>query len=60
MQAIAAYPAEGYAADMGWLQVVRYVVRDPGEEDQQTVFDAPPQLSGTETPYLAFGVRPTV
>ena len=59
MQATVEYPAEGYAANMGWLQVVRYVVRDPGEEERQTVFDVPPQLSETEAPYLAFGVRPT-
>jgi hypothetical protein len=59
MQATVEHPAEGYAADMGWLQVVRYEVRDPGDEERQTVFDVPPQLSETETPYLAFGVRPT-
>lgn len=59
MEASVQHPAEGYAADMGWLQVVRYEVRDPGDEEQVTVFDVPPQLSETETPYLAFGVRPT-
>jgi hypothetical protein len=59
MQASVQHPAEGYGADMGWLQIVRYVVRDPGEEQEQVVFDVPPQLSETETPYLAFGVRPT-
>lgn len=50
MQATVEHPAEGYAATMGWLQVVRYEVRDPGEEERQTVFDVPPQLSDTETP----------
>jgi hypothetical protein len=45
---------------MGWLQVVRYEVHDPGEEEQVTVFDVPPQLSETETPYMAYGIRPTV
>jgi hypothetical protein len=59
MQASVQHPAEGYGADMGWLQIVRYLVRDPGEEQEQVVFDVPPQLSETETPYLAFGVRPT-
>jgi hypothetical protein len=59
IQASVEHPAEGYAADMGWLQVVRYEVRDPGEEATVTVFDAPPQLAETETPYAAFGVRPT-
>jgi hypothetical protein len=60
MQATVEYPAEGYAADMGWLQVVRYEVRDPGEEERATVFDAPPpQLADMEMPYAAFGIRPT-
>lgn len=59
MQASVEYPAEGYAADMGWLQVVRYSVRDPGQEEQTTVFDVPPQLAATDIPYAAFGVRPT-
>ena len=59
MQASVQHAAEGYAADMGWLQVVRYDVRDAGEKEHQVVFDVPPQLSETETPYAAFGVRPT-
>jgi len=59
IQASVKHPAEGYAADMGWLQVVRYDVKDPGEEEHQVVFDVPPQLSETESPYAAFGVRPT-
>ena len=59
MQATVDHPAEGYAADMGWLQVVRYEVRDPGEEEHVTVFDVPPQLAETDTPYAAFGVHPT-
>jgi hypothetical protein len=59
MQATVEHPAEGYAADMGWIQVVRYDVRDPGEEEQVTTFDVPPQLAETDTPYAAFGVRPT-
>ena len=59
MQASVEYSAEGYAADMGWLQVVRYTVSDPGQEGQATVFDVPPQLAETDMPYAAFGVRPT-
>ena len=59
MEASVDHPAEGYAADMGWLQVVRYDIRDPGEEEQATVFDVPPQLAETDVPYAAFGVRPT-
>lgn len=48
----------GYGADFGWVQIVRYRVHDTGEET--TVFDTPPQLSDTDCPYLAFGVRPTM
>lgn len=59
MQASVQHLAEGYAADMGWLQVVRYDVRDAGEKEHQVVFDVPPHLSETETPYAAFAVRPT-
>jgi hypothetical protein len=59
IEATVEHPAEGYAADMGWLQVVRYESRDPGEEERMTIFDVPPQLAEIEMPYAAFGVRPT-
>jgi hypothetical protein len=59
IEAMVEHPAEGYAADMGWLQVVRYESRDPGEEERATIFDVPPQLADIEIPYAAFGVRPT-
>ena len=60
LEASVDHPAEGYAAEMGWVQVVRYQVADAGSEEVTTVFDVPPQLSETDTPYLAFGVRPTM
>jgi hypothetical protein len=60
MEASVEHPAEGYGADMGWVQIVHYEIRDPGEQEVVTVFDVPPQLSDTDIPYLAFGVRPTV
>jgi hypothetical protein len=60
MEASVDHPAEGYGADMGWVQIVRFEVRDSGEEEVVTIFDVPPQLSETDIPYLAFGVRPTV
>ncbi len=60
LEASVDHPAEGYAAEMGWVQVVRYQVADAGSEEDTTVFDVPPQLSETDTPYLAFGVRPTM
>jgi hypothetical protein len=43
---------------MGWIQVVQYRVHETGEET--TVFDVPPQLSETDSPYLVFGIRPTM
>ncbi|MDP9184194.1 MAG: hypothetical protein M3O29_00815, partial [Actinomycetota bacterium] len=45
MQATVEHPSEGYGADMGWVQVVRYAVRDSGAEEDTTVFDVPPQFS---------------
>lgn len=59
MQACVDHPREGYSADLGWIQVVKYVVRDPGAEEDATVFDVPPQFADSNVPYLAFGVRPT-
>jgi hypothetical protein len=60
MLASVAHPREGYAADMGWVQIVRYEVSDPGNEERTTVFDVPPQLLEVEMPYMSFGVLPTV
>src|SRR5262245_6895617 len=50
------YPAEGYAAVMGWVQVVRYEVSD--EPQTVVLADVAPQLQGLGMPYVAFGVRP--
>ena len=54
------HPREGYAVALGWVQVVRYEVFDAGHEERITVFDAPPQLAETETPYMSFGTLPTM
>jgi hypothetical protein len=51
------YPAEGYAAVMGWVQVVRYDATD--EPETVVLADVAPQLQGLGMPYVAFGVRPT-
>ncbi|HEY3050166.1 MAG TPA: hypothetical protein VGJ40_00445 [Gaiellaceae bacterium] len=51
------YPAEGYAAVMGWVQVVRYEATD--EPETVVLADVAPQLQGLGMPYVAFGVRPT-
>jgi hypothetical protein len=51
------FPAEGYAAVLGWVQVVRYEVTD--EPETVVLADVAPQLQGLGMPYVAFGVRPT-
>src|SRR5207245_2962739 len=55
---VSSYPAQGYGAEMGWVQIVRYTIADTNES--VTVFDVPPQLTDTDSPYTAFGVRPTM
>jgi hypothetical protein len=57
VEATVDYPAEGYAAVMGWVQVVRYEVT--GEPETVVLADVAPQLQGLGMPYVAFGVRPT-
>jgi hypothetical protein len=49
------HPAEGYAAVMGWIQVVRY--REP-DADEEVIVDVAPQLQGSGVPWMSFGVRP--
>jgi hypothetical protein len=50
------YPAEGYAAIMSWIQVVRYWV---GAQQEPTVIvDVAPQLREARMPYFSFGIRP--
>ena len=57
VEASVEWPLEGYAARMGWIQVVRYSV---GEQTDTTVIvDVAPQLRDSGIPYIAFGVRPT-
>jgi hypothetical protein len=60
VEATVTHPAEGYRAYMGWLQVLRYDVRDPGEGVQAEIVDVVPQLAEVDLPYLAFGIRPTL
>ena len=62
VEATVDYPAEGYAAVMGWVQVVRYEATDEsvsGEPETVVLADVAPQLQGLGMPYVAFGVRPT-
>ena len=62
VEATVDYPGEGYAAVMGWVQVVRYEATDEpatGEPETVVLADVAPQLQGLGMPYVAFGVRPT-
>lgn len=58
IEAAVEYPAEGYAAYFGWVQVVRFWVEDRVEPT--VIVDVAPQLSEARMPYLAFGVRPVL
>lgn len=54
------YPAEGYRALMGWLQVVRYT---SAEEGDMFIVDTAPQfrgLAGMDFPFVSWGMRPTL
>jgi hypothetical protein len=57
LEATVDHPAEGYAAQFGWIQVVRYGV--PGEAETAIV-DAPPQMADAGIPWAAWGTRPTL
>jgi hypothetical protein len=62
IQANVAFPREGYAGLLGWVQVVDYVVRRGGipEEAVWVVPDVAPQQREANTPYLAFGITPVM
>jgi hypothetical protein len=57
IEASVEWPLEGYAAKMGWIQVVRYSVGD--QADATVIVDVAPQLKDSGVPFIAFGVRPT-
>jgi len=44
------FPAEGYAAELGWIQVVWM--------NDDVIVDRAPQLLDTGFPYVTFGLRP--
>lgn len=50
------YPGEGYAAAMGWVQVIRYGTEI--DEEQTVLVDTAPQLSDARVPYFSWGVCP--
>ena len=64
------YALDGYAAVMGWVQIVRIEVHEasqslaPGVDKapagQHEWVDGPPQLRGLGVPFTSFGERPTL
>jgi hypothetical protein len=62
MEARAKLEREGYAALLGWVQVVDYTVTHESGPDE-TVWvapDAAPQAREANTPYTSFGIEPAI
>jgi hypothetical protein len=57
VRASVSYPAEGYVATMGWIQLVRYGGGKP--EDETIEVDLTPQHSDAGTPYCYWGFAPS-
>lgn len=58
VRASVSFPGEGYAAAMGWIQLVRYY--GGGEIGDEVVeVDHPPQHSAARTPYCYWGISPS-
>jgi hypothetical protein len=55
MQATVAHPAQGYAAQLGWIQILDWGV--PGQ--QEKIVDRPPQMADAGIPWAVWGTRPT-
>ncbi len=49
-----AFGGEGYAAAMGWIQILRFTGAEEG-----VLVDQPPQVAGVDMPYLCFGPNPS-
>jgi hypothetical protein len=60
VEATVEYPREGYAAVMGWIQVVSH--RAAPAPQPEVLVDVAPQMREVDAamPYFAFGVRPTL
>lgn len=58
LRADVTYEGDGYAATLGWLQVVSMTVA--AEREPRTMVDVPPQLIATGFPYISFGIEPTM
>jgi hypothetical protein len=70
LEATVSYPGKGYAAVMGWIQVVRIHVSERSESlvsegekapvGDHAWVDGPPHLRGLGIPFVSFGLRPTL
>ncbi len=62
IRAQVAFPKEGYAGLLGWVQVVEYVVQQDGVpgETEWVVPDVAPQSRDANTPYMTFGINPVL
>ncbi len=58
LRADVTYEGDGYAAVLGWVQVVSMSVA--GEAAPRVMVDVAPQLIGSGFPYVSFGVEPTM
>ena len=58
LRADVTYEGDGYAAVLGWVQVVSMSVA--GEAAPKMMVDVAPQLIGSGFPYVSFGVEPTM
>ena len=56
VQADVDFPAEGYAAELAWIQVVSHSVPT---EPTRVICDVPPQMTGSSMPFMSYGTRPT-
>ena len=70
LEATVSYAGEGYAAAMGWIQVVRIHVAEQSESlvsggekapaGDHAWVDGPPSLRGLGVPFVSFGPRPAL
>jgi hypothetical protein len=58
VEAIVRFGAEGYAAELGWIQVVAQ--SKPDAPDVDLICDVPPHMRSVAMPFMSFGVRPTL
>jgi hypothetical protein len=62
MEARAKLAREGYAALLGWIQVIDYTVtHESGPEEMVWIApDVSPQVREANTPYTSFGIEPVI